>query len=645
MSNNSSQNPPPSPREASPNSNGRQQTARQSLAGVRGSPSPHSPIPSPRPSGIIGVGRPTSELLQGNAASAFQTPEESAIDAWFENLQNYEATLEEMAAASLDANFKEELTAIEQWFRVLSEAERTAALYSLLQHSTQVQIRFFVTVLQHMARADPMTALLSPAFGASMQDQMEKKLSSLGLKSPNPALASPRSFGNQQSQRASLDASAFLSASNVESVPSPTTGTSGDSIAAAKLAQQRAALKANRISAPVLLNANNGERSAGWGTSSLGQVIERGPSPSPSDGGSSAHNDGSTSPAPGARPKSTDFTGVAKAFKSRGFDVPLEDQLSPMIGGNWASMSNTPIVPIFGPKATNVQDAADKLNSWSQSNTTNGPVVIGDVPKFRRKSGTPGNDGDSSLGVPVAAAARSADPAGPTTTAAETNNNNNNNYGARSPALSNVSSGRFGGSDDGGQLASAQAQALAMGMGMGSPSMAGMNPLLAAQMSMNMGMGMGGFNPLLAGQMGMGGMGGMNPLAAAQFGSPEAMLAAQMGWNAAASQLGGMGARGGPGSMRAGPSSNAGGSSRGVPTGADKKDPTEEDVDPALLNDVAAWLRSLRLHKYTPNFEGCNWKDMVMMDEAALEARGVAALGARRKMLKTFEVVRAKMGV
>lgn len=68
-----------------------------------------------------------------------------------------------MAAASLDANFKEELSAIEQWFRVLSEAERTAALYSLLQSSTQVQMRFFVTVLQQMARADPMTALLSPA--------------------------------------------------------------------------------------------------------------------------------------------------------------------------------------------------------------------------------------------------------------------------------------------------------------------------------------------------------------------------------------------------------------------------------------------------------------------------------------------------
>ena len=60
-------------------------------------------------------------------------------------------------------NFKEELNAIEQWFRVLSEAERTAALYSLLQSSTQVQIRFFITVLQQMARADPITALLSPS--------------------------------------------------------------------------------------------------------------------------------------------------------------------------------------------------------------------------------------------------------------------------------------------------------------------------------------------------------------------------------------------------------------------------------------------------------------------------------------------------
>ena len=61
--------------------------------------------------------------------------------------------------------------------------------------------------------------------------------------------------------------------------------------------------------------------------------------------------------------------------------------------------------------------------------------------------------------------------------------------------------------------------------------------------------------------------------------------------------------------------------------GSAKKD--EEDFDPAALNDVARWLRLLR-HKYTPNFEGMFWKEMVLMDEQALEAQGVAALGARR---------------
>src|SRR5277367_5274338 len=66
-----------------------------------------------------------------------------------------------MANASLD--MKEELGAVEQWFRVLTEAERTAALYSLLQQATQVQIRFFLTVLQQMASKTPVNHLLSPA--------------------------------------------------------------------------------------------------------------------------------------------------------------------------------------------------------------------------------------------------------------------------------------------------------------------------------------------------------------------------------------------------------------------------------------------------------------------------------------------------
>lgn len=36
-------------------------------------------------------------------------------------------------------------------FKVLSEAEQTATVYSLLQHSSLTQVRFFIAVLQQMA--------------------------------------------------------------------------------------------------------------------------------------------------------------------------------------------------------------------------------------------------------------------------------------------------------------------------------------------------------------------------------------------------------------------------------------------------------------------------------------------------------------
>ena len=72
----------------------------------------------------------------------------------FEELSYYERTLEEMAQAKLDDNFREELKAIEQWFSVLSNCERTTAIYSLLQQATPIQIRFFITVLQQMAQRE-----------------------------------------------------------------------------------------------------------------------------------------------------------------------------------------------------------------------------------------------------------------------------------------------------------------------------------------------------------------------------------------------------------------------------------------------------------------------------------------------------------
>ncbi|KAK0473135.1 hypothetical protein EDD18DRAFT_390692 [Armillaria luteobubalina] len=73
--------------------------------------------------------------------------------------------------------------------------------------------------------------------------------------------------------------------------------------------------------------------------------------------------------------------------------------------------------------------------------------------------------------------------------------------------------------------------------------------------------------------------------------------------------------------------------------------PREEDIDPQLLEDVPAWLKSLRLHKYTMCFEGMNWRDMIKLDEDTLEKKGVTALGARRRLVKTFDAVKKKMGM
>ena len=68
--------------------------------------------------------------------------------------------------------------------------------------------------------------------------------------------------------------------------------------------------------------------------------------------------------------------------------------------------------------------------------------------------------------------------------------------------------------------------------------------------------------------------------------------------------------------------------------------PPEDPTDPALLQDIPSWLRSLRLHKYTDNLKDLSWQDLVELDDAGLEKRGVNALGARRKMLKVSCCVR-----
>lgn len=436
--------------------------------------------------------------MQGGAAN-YQSPEAEALDKWFEDLQHYEATLEEMAAASLDQSFKEELSAIEQWFRVLSEAERTAALYSLLQQSTQVQIRFFITVLQQMARSDPMTALLSPSNPdkSSMEAQManamakaklESDMAGLSLKSPAPPM------------------SARL------------LGTDAANDGAAMLAQQRARLKAQapqRLSAGMYTGTSKGEASSPMWTQGVGSGQGIG-------------------------------QGIGSARSPRpGMDA---GELSPMVGGNWASMVNTPLVPMFtatdkgpGSRSPDVDMASMKLANWQMGRSGLGQpsgVMLDDARKFRRKSGNTPQPGQQGIVI--------------------------------------------GTYDENGNLIIPQHQRQ---LSRGSPrSTSPVPPGLWQQ-----GLGSGHLST---------------------SGYDSGHLSDH---------------------------SDSGRKKKASPKG-------DEPVDLSQLNDIPGWLRSLRLHKYTPNFEGIKWQEMVKMSDEDLEKRGVAALGARRKLLKVFEQVREQTG-
>ena len=258
-------------------------------------------------------------------------------------------------------------------FQVVSKAERTAALHGLTQHSTQVQIRFFIAVLQQMARADPMATLLSLAVGGSMQSQTEAKLASMDLKSPGlksnvPSSPSARTFNTSATNRQSL---AFDSSSSSSS-PDSTNSVGNPRDVAATLAQQRTRLKAasnaaHRIPAPALASSGAGERGTWAGVSSLGQDTERDSSPTDL-----------TVETMSSRPQSTVFS--SPAFRSSRFDggITSLDSLSPAMSNSWASMVNTPLLHMFQ------KPSSSAVNNNNNNATSHGQTVDFATAKLKR---------------------------------------------------------------------------------------------------------------------------------------------------------------------------------------------------------------------------------------------------------------------
>ena len=151
-------------------------------------------------------------------------------------------------------------------------------------------------------------------------------------------------------------------------------------------------------------------------------------------------------------------------------------------------------------------------------------------------------------------------------------------------------------------------------LGLGSPGLGlmpnGLNMVQLAQLN-----GMNGIHPFGV-NMNMLGMANLSAMGI----SPEAqLLAAQIaatgdgfrqpgigGLGSFGGPQGGIGLRNGHGrsvdrslGLGGGGSGGKGGSAAG--NGGAKE---EENYDPALLHGFAGWVRTLRLHKYTPNFEG-----------------------------------------
>ncbi|KAI9430990.1 hypothetical protein H4582DRAFT_2063241 [Lactarius indigo] len=471
-----------------------------------------------------------------------------------------------------------------------------------------------------MARADSMIALLSSAVGDSMQSQTEAKLASMSLKSPGlkstmPDSPSARTFNTSTTNCHSLafdSSSSFLSPDTANIVGNP-------SDAAATFAQQRVKFKAtgnttHRISVPVFTLSEHGT----W-ADVLGQVAER-------DNSSTQDIRRPRS----SHPQSTGFSGLSPGFafcspRSDGGGAPGNlDRPSPVVGYSWASMST--LRPLMNDLRCNSNvphlDSLDKFRRPSEGHvhdSNSGSTAV--------NNGVYGDDGDliqghhapgvgqfdvafqeactmMVAGLGLVLKARHSRiyqvvlaEATMETTRRLQHVNGKNPFGVNINMLGMANLSAMGWHHPEVQLFVAQPEVVATGGGFGQPGL-GVGPGLGMFGGVQGGIGINGLRG------GSGRSGGRSP------------------------------GLGGSGSV-----SSKGGS---VGKGRTKKD--EEHLEPAVLNDVAGWPRTLRLHKYMLNFEGMTWKEMVVMDEQALEAQGVAALGARRKVLETFEVVRRKMG-
>ncbi|KAI1479048.1 protein VTS1 [Daldinia eschscholtzii] len=550
--------------------------------------------------------RPSSDFYgqQGQGQGANDAdPQDKVTQQWIADIDQYETTLEEMAAATLDQDFKDELSAIEQWFRVLSEAERTAALYALLQQTTQVQIRFFIQVLQQMGKNHPMSGVLSPAnFDKDpMSNRLTDAMSKLNVGSARNSLSQPQASTKRHSgldpstiNAMFPDAAAAIATEKAKFTQQ--TGNQPPSNRNSTAVDARSPLGAPTISAPSEgLDPNAQNPASPWasshdqsgsrpksssGQTPMGQFVQPPPSA------------GLRSPRPqlgsGGNIQSTTLTAPDKSAN----DLPM---LSPYTAGsgNWASMVNTPMVPTFNTgNSANQADMVANATAMKLAalSTVNNRFALDDVRKYRRarSNDAPGQGQNSIQSGPQA---------------------------SNIPGANIIMVNEHGQVLNRDQMLALQNQQVMGGFAAhrsrpNSPGIAmqgfGQVPFASPQNNGFLSAYDSAQNPLLNNGLGAINMGQLG------VGVPEGYLSDH------SDLVRGRSPRGRRGTSK----------------------PPEDPTDPTLLQDIPAWLRSLRLHKYTENLKELKWTELIELDDKALEERGVNALGARRKMLKVFDQVK-----
>jgi hypothetical protein len=465
--------------------------------------------------------RPVSEFIPSAASAAaadakYKSPEAEAIDKWVDDLAYYEETMEAMAKASLDQNFKDELTAIEQWFQVLSDPERTATLYSLLQYTNRVQQGFFIAFLQQLSRKDNR--------GASDRAKEAKKAADAGRQrrlSARPQLAIAgtnekyaKMFGNE------------------DDAPS-TGGFTPTGPAGPMTAQPYRGAKISGVSAMFAARPKSAATSSGMFPPGMGDAR----------------------PHSVLDPSNFDDPSIRNSMIEAGTAPP--GIAGPPKGAKWA-----PMTPTF----SSFSDIARGIERPQSTNDLERPYA---------------NARLSGLGSKLAAM-RS--PLGP-------------------------------GGADAGFLARQQGRSASSASGM----MRGLHSPAFPP-------GLFPSNPWAQSP-------GIDKKTAASTAALKQKFANLIADSRDAKDAGN--------ALHAQRLANGASPSGGLSANGEPKSPKPvEPIDFKGLNDIPGWFRSMRLHKYTPLFEALKWQEIIQLTDEQLTDKGVAALGARRKMLKVFEQVK-----